>query len=507
MFSHRRRPLERVGVALFLVLLFAVVFTSAGYAMTPAEYLRSQPVPHFKAGNTLPSLTKWSWPLPVDLRIELSKNWGYALELGYVYPNTLERDLANPNSDTYKLCALAKSDPKRYGLLVYLARTFPSPLRADAWTYDATGKLAGGTKIWSPEAPDAIFQQAATEWTAPLATLRARGVPISMVLNGGEYALPVVAGGINYWSQDPKVMKAKGSQDWFSYISQRKAHQEMFITNAVRNTVPDRQLYLYYITSGGAARNRWGGWTYYMWGYQWMKPVSDLPNESLYYEHSNDGWTPRDAYTNDLLTQALNSVGYQIMYNTPLSYNWVCGGWPQANKPNGGVSDIARYMGFLKCNYTAGMIGGIAGYFAYPPGGFGASFNAGTPPNWLQQMTALAEVHALFSYQEPFLRQGSLLPGPSKHVWSKGQPAYEFPTGSPGTRVLARKMNNTTEWLITAWAADGKTRMVTVTIPEYGTVNLQARACGSVYYASIGKTQKTLTLIDVDGMHPTANMK
>jgi len=152
-------------------------------------------------------------------------------------------------------------------------------------------------------------------------------------------------------------------------------------------------------------------------------------------------------------------------------------------------------MGFLKCFYTAGMIGGVAGYFSYP---------GEDDPNWLWQMMVLSHAHALFSHLEEFLRQGDLLPGPEPHRWSRDLPAYEFPTGDPDLRVLARKHRQRPEWLLTAWAAGGADRNATVTIPGLGTVTLLARSCGSVYRATLEEGKPSLRWVDEDGMRPTA---
>ena len=70
------------------------------------------------------------------------------------------------------------------------------------------------------------------------------------------------------------------------------------------------------------------------------------------------------------------------------------------------------------------------------------------------------------------------------HVYSKEQPAYEFPTGDRDGRVVARKLNKKAEWLITAWAGGGADRPLTVKIPGLGKVTLQARSIGTVYTAS-----------------------
>ena len=206
----------------------------------------------------------------------------------------------------------------------------------------------------------------------------------------------------------------------------------------------------------------------------------------------------------DMLTFCLNAAGFEIAHGDPLSYNWVCGGWPRDKMADNGLGDIARWMGFLKCYYTAGMVGANVGYYDYPPGGFAAKFAADNPPHWLRQLAAAAQVHALFSHLEPFLREGDLLPGPNMHRWSKTQPAYEFPTGDAGTRVLARKLRGKAEWLITAWAADGQDREVKVTLPKLAEVTLLARVCGSVYHVIDNTGQPVLELIDKDGVLPTA---
>ena len=105
-------------------------------------------------------------------------------------------------------------------------------------------------------------------------------------------------------------------------------------------------------------------------------------------------------------------------------------------------------------------------------------------------------MHALFSHQEAFLRQGDLLPGPNKHAKVKDQPAYEFPTGQPNRRVLARKLPQEPKWLLTAWAADGVEGPATVEIPELGSVTLQARAIGSVYTATLQNGKAALRQCD-----------
>jgi hypothetical protein len=449
--------------------------------------LRSAEKPHFRSGHTLPPLTRWGWTLPYEVRVELCEQWGYALEFGGYVGADQAAKLDDPNSLESKLCALAASDPERYPLFVLTSRALDKPV-GDPWCRDAGGSLIDGKEVWSPEAPDSVFEEAAERMAAPLRKIGEKA-PIAIVLNGGEYGLSVYGHHGKVWERDPKVVAAKGDQDWFDYISERKTHQEMFITRACEAAVPDRMLYLYYPTEACAHANRYGGWDVWAVDYRYFRTVSDTPNTSIYYKHFNDGWTGG----NDMLTQALNATAQQISFGDPLSYNWMNAGWPRENLGEAAIGDPEHYMGYLKCYYTAGMIGGVAGYFSVPKE---------DDPNWLWQMTALSHCHALFSHLEDFLRNGDLLPGPDKHRWTKDLPAYEFPTGDPDARVVARKHRERDEWLITAWAAGGENRKVSVEIPELGKVELEARKCGSVYRATATEMER----VDEDGMLPTRGM-
>jgi hypothetical protein len=412
--------------------------------------------------------------------------------------------LDDPESVASKICALAASDPKRYPLCVlthrpFLSKEFRAALPDEAWCRDAGGNLIEAPRRrLSPEAPNEVFRRAGALSAGPLAQIQEKA-PIAILLNGGEYGLGVFGFCAEAWKQDPKVAEAKGDADWFDYISRSKARQELPISEAVRAQAPDRLLYLYYHTSGCPHRNRYSTWWHWAWDYEAMKPISDLPNISIYYKQFNSGWTG----DNDMLTQALNAVGRDVALGCPLSYNWVCGGWTQKKLGEEAHSDAEHYMGFLKCYYTAGMIGGVAGYFSYPPGGFAADLGD-RAPKWLEQMIVLGRVHALFSHLEEFLRKGDLLPGPQRHRWSKDQPAYEFPTGKEDVRVLARRHKNRAEWLVTAWAAGEHDADATVEIPDLGAITLRARTCGSVYRATLRDGRPSLRLVDGDGMFPTA---
>ncbi|MHC4404455.1 MAG: hypothetical protein ACYTG0_32785, partial [Planctomycetota bacterium] len=422
----RYRTPSRMLPAFFAAAVATCVSVRADTAL---EMLKAAPKPHFREGHRLLPLTRWGWTMPLEVRVELAEHWGYALEFGgYATPRAVGQ-LDDPKSVASKICALAASDPERYPLCVLthrplLDKTFRGQLPEAVWCRDADGKLIENPRRrYSPEAPDAVFERAAALTAEPLEKIQQKA-PIAMVLNGGEYGLGVFGFSGSTWGQDPKVVAAKGDESWFDYISRRKAHQELPISEAVRRQVPDRRLYIFYHTSGCPHRNRYGTWWQWAWDYGDMRAVSDLPNISIYYKQFNSGWTGE----NDMLTQVLNAVGRDVAFGQPLSYNWLCAGWTRKDLGEAAFSDPERYMGFLKCYCTAGMIGGVAGYFSYPPGGFGADLGDEVP-SWLMQMMVLARAHALFSHLEDFLRSGDLLPGPKKHRWSKDQPAYELPTG------------------------------------------------------------------------------
>ena len=481
----------------------------AARTLTPAVWLSEQAKPRFHPGHGLPRLTRYGWILPVDARIELAEHWGYAVEFcGYLDQDIIAR-LDQPDSDEAKLAQLAQSDPKRYPIAVICSRRLPgTEAPPETWTRDQNGKVLnaqaqsmdgnqwseGAGAVYSPEAPDAVWKLAGEYRAAPLRELQKRGVPIAMVLNGGEYGLGVLGFAKTVWGKDPRIVAAVGQGSWEDYISRKKARSELLIAEAVRQAVPNRMLYVYYTAGGETLRNK--DVTIGDWGYQWkhMRGVSDLPSNEIYYKHFNDGFTGRL----NLLTLALNAVAGEIASGSPLSYNWVCGGWVRGDEKVH-VADMERWSGFLKCYYTAGMIGANVGYYEFPPGGFAAQFPVDAPPIWLRQMVASAYVHALFSQVEDLVRQSDLLPGPLKHGISTNDPAFEFPTDDAMARVLVRKHRTTSEWLLTAWAAEGADRPVSVHIPELGRVTVRARACGSVYRAVLKAGKVTLVQCDEEG--------
>jgi hypothetical protein len=500
--------------AVILLCLLPASGLCAETNISAAAFLAGQPRPNFKPGHHLPHLTRWGGSLPLDVRVELARSWGYALEFSpYARWDDVVTGLRDSNSVVSRVCALAASDPQRFPLAVLMDRELPKPIPDEYWVRDEQGRFTDGKSTWedaadtthhkvvSPEAPEDYWRKAAQKWVEPLKLLR-QSAPIAILLNGGEYGVNVAGFGANVWGKDPRVQAARGNRPWFDYASARKGRNEEIVAKAMREALPDRELYIYYHTGGESRRKTQDeGWKNWAFDSAALRNITDLPSFECYYGSYNTGWQGNQ----DLLTLFLDSVGYNEGLGAPLSYNWVCAGWEERTGFKS-FSDIPRYTGYLKCLYTAGMVGGVAGYFGYLKDGFDAGFPSDNPPHWLRQMLALARVHALFSHLEPFLRQGYLLPGPLLHKWSKDQPAYEFPTGDAGVRVLARKLRAGDHWLVTAWAAEGSDREVKVEIPDLGPLTLRARDSGAVFHVTRARGEAKTTLLDENGILPTANL-
>lgn len=491
------------------VISAVLMATQVASAKTAIEFLRAADKPVFREGHTLIPLSRWGWSMPFDVRVELCERWGYALEFGGEVDPTTAAAVDNPNSEAAKLCALTASNPKKYPLsvIVYRGTFHPSIYPGgnypeETFVHDAQGKRLATEdvwKTWSPEMPDLVYEKAAEQAVAALAKIQTKA-PIAILLHGGENGLNCRGHSGPYWEKDPKVIAAKGDLDWDTYIGRRKAHYEMIYTNAVRKQVPDRLLYLWYhFGSMPGTDVRW------VWDYKAMKDVSDMPGQMFYYNrYDNTGWVGKK----DMLTNALYAHALCLEYGQKLGYHWLCAGWEKDK-----FSDRQRYMGFLKSLYNTGTVGAVAGYFSFPNGGFGADLGDEVP-SWLWQMMDLGQVQALYSHVDDFLREGELLAGPDRHRYATSTKstlsAYEFPTNDPTARVLVRKHSKRNQWLVTAWAADGPAREVTVFVPEVGSITVEARPCGSVYRVStkinmpFEPPEVTLELLDPDGMKPTA---
>jgi hypothetical protein len=520
-----RRPANHV--AIWLILALAAGLQSAagsdqavggpgtaaeGVKVAPIDWLKAQTAPESAAGSTLPPLTRWGWSMSFDVAKELADRWGYAVEFsGYVSDKVAEEAIANPDGRNGRCLALVAGNPAKYKLGVLLDREFPKEMPPEAYLRDQSGNFIpeqSNPRSLSPEIPEDCLKQAGQLSAAGLARLHAR-CPIAVIQNGGEYGLNVLGWVQKYWEQDPKVLAAKGDMSWYRYVSRRKAREQKAVAEAVRAATPDRLLYVFYTCGGGTHRHgtletyqdHWG------WDYAEMRACADIATNEYYYHDFNSGWIGKD----DMLSQALAAKGYELRFGVKNSYDYLCAGYKQSadaamapvwdataalDNDAKAFGDLRLYEGFLKCLYTEGMIGGVAGYFSFPKGGFDTPFSPDKPPQYLAQMVILGRVHALFSHHEAFLRQGDLLPGPNMHAKVTDQPAYEFPSGHANRRVLARKMPNEPKWLITAWASDGVEGPATVEIPGLAAVTLQARSIGSVYTATLQDGKPVLQQAD-----------
>lgn len=513
--------------------------------VTPAQYLASQPKPNFAPGNHLPPLTRWGGGFYTNDMVELANDWGYALEFNmYVTPNEVTNDMLIPGTMDNLWLLMVNNNPSKYKLAVMIDRTFPYPTPSGFWCTNSKGEFVdsysntwtsitytNGTYVCttnpnagfplynlvcSPEGPDSYWTNATAYWINSLKAVQSNA-PIAIILNGGEYGLNTLGWAYGAFTQDPRVQAQAvmtnpftsptnvyvivntNGTSWSRYISNRKAHQLGLLTSAIRQNFPNRQLYIFYHTDAELGRSYnlnslaneyWEDmFDWWSWNSDVMNTNTDLPSFQFYY--SNVGqWTN---VPNDFLTQYLDQVGYDINLGYKTNYCWVDAGdatdGNQYNTNNYIFSDIPRYIGFLKCLYMGGMNGAVACNFSVaptnPPGWEGA-FPSNSPPNWLQQLIALSRVHGLFSQLETFIDNSDLISGPQSHAVAQDQPAYEFTNtvGDIEDRVLARKIRGTNEWLICAWAADGKDTNVTVTIPTLGSVTVLARNSGAVYLAS-----------------------
>ena len=517
-----------------LTLIFAL--NCFGATVTPYDYLASQTKPIFKSNTSFPKLGNFGWPeFSLALRTEVATNWGYYIQFGsYNSLNNggVETDLTNTVGSN--IVALCKAYPSIYKLQIITDKALSTNLSTGFYVTNAAGQFVdNNTNLWtgspttpyhaitSPEGSDADWNLQASYIARAVATLQSN-VDISLIMDGGEWGLGVPGYDRKSWQFDPRCISAMATNglSWNRYSSTRKAHQQGIIASAVRSATPHRQMYVFYKTDYEKTRFVQPGYdpwedTFGQWGWasDLMNPVTDLPSLEDYY--TGDGSFTNATGINwndvtDLLTFHLNSKGFNIGLGKPYDYSWVSGGWPSTDTGwvtnTSRLADIPKYTGLLKCLYTAGTVGAVAGQFTYQNGTFNAIFDSSSPPHWIPQIQSLAHVHALFTWLDSFVYSSDLLPGPTNHLWSTDQPAYEFPTGYAHDRVLARKYQNRDQWIVTAWAADGVDRDVTVTLPTAGALTVNARAAGSVYFVRKDGATVTQTLIDVNGTTPTIGM-
>jgi len=481
-----------------LLLLNLAVFAAdqvPGSRFTPVEWLRHETAPRFRPGHTLPPLGQMHCVNPpADLRAELARHWGFAVRL------------SRPKGEP-ELLRLCLEDPAVFrpaamvGNLANLEADRTRKWPEGTFLHSTDGTLAGGRQIFSPEMPDAAWQIILDEAVRQIDDQLGPLSPgtLAIIENWTEYGLAVPIELSKHAAQDPNVLAAKGSRSWQQYVSERKAYYEEKLAAVLRKRYPTA-LHTAYTYAGFVGKPA-GDWA---WDWHQMKRTTDLPSPECYYNYFNSGFVG----AKDMLTLRLHARHLELQLGSPHYLGWLCAGYQrkitdyQGDPAQGLYSDLPRWMGYLKMSYLAGMLGGITtGEFncdvKYAP------FDPTQPPKWLDQMTVLAHAHALFTWIEDDLRHSQLLPGPNPHPWSKEQPAYEFPTGHKNTRVLVRRVNGASRWLIGAWAADGVEREVSVTIPDLGEYRLGARPAGTVHLVEQKPDARHVTWLDEDAMKPS----
>ncbi len=273
--------------------------------------------------NALPETTWTHTDSPGTVRTRTRTIWSSStdVDLGE-YRQCADLD-APSNARVYKCIQSAGSKENR-----------PVP-EGNAWWVLATNDeldASPGLRIFSPEAPTSIFEEAGTYWAAPIKKLKTLFPTIKtpVIINGAEAGLDVL-GWTNwwYWRQDPAVWQAVGRTTeltpWYDYISTQKARQEAPIANAFRAAVPDHDLYINYTCSGTGSRDTRGGmtsWKQWAWDYSKRRATTDLPAMESYYGYYGSWIT-----ANDLYSQATNRIAQQIALGDTLAYNFVSAGW------------------------------------------------------------------------------------------------------------------------------------------------------------------------------------
>lgn len=192
---------------------------------------------------------------------------------------------------------------------------------------------------------------------------------------------------------------------------------------------------------------------------------------------------------------------------------------------NGGAGseDDDLYMGFLKFIYACGCVGVVPGYYSVGPNNGTWTIGSGACDQ-VRQYCTIGHVHATFSHLENYIRSGTLLDGDydawslgsSSHILSKNiysssngfvHPSYEYAhndTYQWYSKVVARKLNASNDWLICAWRCyDGTDATLSVTVAGHA-LSVNARRCGTLYHMD---NSGTLTMLDPLGMDPSRSIE
>jgi hypothetical protein len=493
--ASKADPVRTAASALKLEEKSSRTATLSNASVTPLEWLRQQTPPRFQSGHTLPPLGQMHCNNPpAELRAELARHWGFAVRFSRPSGERELIRLCAESPDVFRPAAMIGNLGNLEG---DTSRKWPD----GTFLRTADGSLVEGRQVFSPEMPDAAWRMIIAEAIRQIDGQLGGLPPTSLVTieDWTEYGLTVPIHMASLGAQDPKVLAAKGDRSWQEYTSDRKAHYERETHAALKDRYPNA-LHTAYTYSGFVGKPG-GDWA---WDYRHMKATTDLPSPECYYNYYNSGFVG----DKDMLTLRLFARDSEFKEGSPHYLGWLCAGYQrnianyQGDPAQGMYADAARWMGYLKMSYLAGMLGGIT------TGEFSCDvryerFDPAQPPKWLDQMLVLAHAHALFTWLEADLRNSELLPGPNRHAWSPTQPAYEFPTGQANTRVVVRRVKGNRRWLIGAWAADGVEREVTVIVPDFGEHRIVARPAGTVQVLELEASAHRVMWLDEEAMTPS----
>lgn len=512
-FVHGERFILRVVLGLALLIVSSVTPAMGQAAQEAIDYLRSHEPPVFRPNHALLPLGQWRGGTPLEFRVELAENWGYALYLGRMNPE-VAANVHDPETDEGRIVRMVAANPDKYKLQVISAPAFEllegelQDLFIDNGGYctreDGSFALNQyGLKEYSPEAPDWLWT-AVGQAEADMLENVEQYCDITLIGNGGEYGHRAYGHGElaytydfdnpdGYRLGDPDVQAAKNASGlpWNEYLDDRKARYERLVRAPIDAVAPEATYVTYMHTGAGHAhRGRYHSWQRF--GNSYRPGVSDLAGPESYFDHYNTGFMGDQ----DMLSLHMNTRTQELAAGMEYSYPWLSLGWGDSPDRYG---DLALYKGFLKCVYTSGALGGFAAYFVNPP-------TLDTPEIALPQFTALGEVHAQFSWLDEFLLNSDLLEGDGVHRWSDDLPAYEFDTGNEYLRVLARKHAQHDIWLVTAWTPDGVERSAQVGIDGIPyPVQVQSDADGNTFLITLSETPGDVNgdgVLDSQDVHP-----
>lgn len=472
---------------LTLVLTFFSV-SICGQQLTTNQWLEQNTLPVFNPKHTLPNLGQmFPGNINIESRLALATNYGYGIRLSRSKERANEVKLAN-------LCV---TNPKLYKVALFFSNMDGITKRTEyKWP---EGTFLPGTKVFSPEMPDAAWDNM-IDYVMKMMDVQLGDLPpscVGSIENWTEYGIHIPKSYAEMGETNPVLLKAKGNRTWYEYISCRKAYYEKRMRDAIKAKYPNALYTAYTFAGMEEEKDRMYGFDY-----KYMKDGVDLASPEIYYNYFNTGFQGKA----DIFSELTHARFYEITNGSPYYYAWLSAGFVrEISKYQGAVkqgmySPMDKWMGFLKINYTAGMVGGVTtGEFDQVDSD--KQYPANNPPAWIEQMAVLGHAHALFSWLEPVLRNSDLLEGPYKHKWSPTQPAYEFTQDN--SKVMARKTKDKNQWLVTAWAMDGVERNVTVNIPVLGTYTILARSCGTVYLLEKTPTGVLSKWCDENGMYPS----